>query len=91
MSTLSNRLQVLVDDSRMARLHEAAEETGVSVGEFVRRAIDGALANGSRRARQVELLDFLKSLEPIELGTSDEVLEMISESKSRQFFRDEER
>jgi hypothetical protein len=69
MSTLSNRLQVLVDDARMDRLSSAASAKGVSVGEFVRTAIDLALEDSSRAQRQQEHLDFLMSGSPIDFGS----------------------
>ncbi|MDQ3630111.1 MAG: ribbon-helix-helix protein, CopG family [Actinomycetota bacterium] len=40
---LSRRLQVLIDDDRWERLERRSAETGASVGEVVRRAIDEAL------------------------------------------------
>jgi hypothetical protein len=43
MPTLKRRLQVLIDDDRYERLRRRAEETGDSVGEVVRGAIDEAI------------------------------------------------
>lgn len=40
---LSRRLQVLIDDERWERLERRSAETGASVGEVVRRAIDEAV------------------------------------------------
>ena len=40
---LNRRLQVLLDDERMERLERRSAETGASVGEVVRRAIDEAV------------------------------------------------
>ncbi len=42
---MSNRLQVLVPPSLDRRLRKAAERARVSKGEFVRRAIERALAD----------------------------------------------
>lgn len=43
MPTLKRRLQVLLDEERYERLRRRAEETGDSVGEVVRVAIDEAI------------------------------------------------
>jgi hypothetical protein len=42
---MSSRLQVLVPETLDARLRKAAQRGRVSVGEFVRRAIETALAD----------------------------------------------
>ncbi len=41
---MSHRLQILVPEATERRLRKAAQRERVSVGEWVRRAIDGALA-----------------------------------------------
>lgn len=43
MSTLSRRLQVLIDDERLDRLRRESERTGAPVGAIVRDAIDQRL------------------------------------------------
>lgn len=40
---LTRRLQVLIDDERWERLEKRSIETGASVAEVVRRALDEAL------------------------------------------------
>lgn len=40
MPRLTERLQVLIDEKRLARLKRQAEESGASVGALVRDAID---------------------------------------------------
>ena len=42
---MSNRLQVLISPRLDARLHKAAQRNRVSKGEWVRRAIERALAD----------------------------------------------
>jgi hypothetical protein len=42
---MSNRLQVLVPEGLDARLRKAAQRNAVSVGEWVRRAIERSLAD----------------------------------------------
>jgi hypothetical protein len=42
---MSSRLQVLVPEALDARLRKAAQRGRVSVGEFVRRAVERALAD----------------------------------------------
>lgn len=46
MATMTNRLQVLLDDERLERLERAASRTGAPVAELVRRAIDRAYPAG---------------------------------------------
>jgi uncharacterized protein (DUF1778 family) len=55
---LSRRLQVLVEPSQYERLRRAATLQGVSVGEFVRSAIDRAVAP-ARPERERALRRFL--------------------------------
>lgn len=66
MSTMSNRLQVLLDDERRERLERVSRETGAPVSELVRRAIDRAYP-ADRHDRQQALADFL-ALEPMPVG-----------------------
>lgn len=40
MATLTNRLQLLLDDERLARLEREAARSGAPIAELVRRAID---------------------------------------------------
>jgi hypothetical protein len=47
---LNRRLQVLIDDDRWERLERRSAETGASVGEVVRRAIDEALPTSPEEA-----------------------------------------
>jgi hypothetical protein len=57
MPTLKRRLQVLLDDDRYERLRRRAEETGDSVGEVVRGAIDEAIPRvDPDRAKAIEEL-----------------------------------
>jgi hypothetical protein len=57
---LNRRLQVLIDDERWERLQRRSAETGASVGELVRRAIDNGLPPGRENARAA-LASFLDS------------------------------
>ena len=66
MSTMSNRLHVLLDDERRERLERVSRETGAPVSELVRRAIDRAYPS-DRGDRQQALADFL-ALEPMPVG-----------------------
>ena len=60
---MSHRLQVLIPEELESRLRKAAQRGGVSKGEFVRRAIEGALRGSSgKRRRAVDPLDRLASL-----------------------------
>ena len=57
---LTRRLQVLLDDERYERLKQESHDSGVPVGEIVRRAIDRELprveGDDARRAAIVRLL-----------------------------------
>jgi hypothetical protein len=55
---MSHRLQVLIPESLDARLAKAAQRRRLSKGEWVRRAIEQALAEGPR---EVDPLDRLSS------------------------------
>lgn len=57
---LNRRLQVMLDDERMERLEQRSAETGASVGEVVRRAIDAELPPLRADARAA-LARFLES------------------------------
>lgn len=58
---LTRRLQVLIDDERYERLKQESQDSGVPVGEIVRRAIDrelpGVEGDDARRAAIARLLD----------------------------------
>ncbi len=51
MSMLSRRLQVLIDDDRLARLEREAGRRQVAVSVLVRDAIDAAYPAGSSQRR----------------------------------------
>ena len=57
---LNRRLQVLLDDERYERLKQESRDSGVPVGEIVRRAIDRELprveGDDARRAAIARLL-----------------------------------
>jgi hypothetical protein len=77
MATMSNRLQVLLDDERLARLVREAERRGSSVATLVREAIDAAFpADGMGRADAGRVL---LDAEPIELGEWPELKEEIEQ------------
>ncbi len=53
---MSHRLQVLIPESLEARLAKAAQRRRVSKGEWVRRAIEQALAEGPPESDPLERL-----------------------------------
>jgi hypothetical protein len=53
---VSHRLQVLIPESLDARLAKAAQRRRLSKGEWVRRAIERALAEGPREVDPLERL-----------------------------------
>lgn len=54
MATLEKRVQVLFDPERYQRLEAAARESGVSVGAYIRDAVDERL-DSERNARLAAL------------------------------------
>jgi hypothetical protein len=68
---LNRRLQVLIDDDRWERLQRRSAETGASVGELVRRAIDDGLPV-SDREREAAAASFLAAA-PMPVGDWDEM------------------
>lgn len=74
----------------MNQIGQAASDAGVSVGEFVRRAVDVAIDDAARREKQKGFLEFLDTIEPIDFGGPDGVIDAIHEVRERKFFRDEE-
>jgi hypothetical protein len=53
---MSHRLQVLIPEALDARIGKAAQRQRVSKGEWVRQAIERALAEGPREADPLERL-----------------------------------
>ncbi|MBA2324457.1 MAG: antitoxin [Pseudonocardiales bacterium] len=77
MATLNHRLQVLLDDERLARLVKEAERRGSSVATLVREAIDTAFpAEGLSR---VDAGRVLLDAEPIEVGDWSELKDEIEQ------------
>ena len=74
----SSRLQVLISPGLDARIRKAAQRSGVSKGEWVRRALETVLAGGGRGPDPVARLsslgaptaDIEKMLAEIEAGRS---------------------
>lgn len=88
MPTLSRRLQILIDDDRYGRLERRAADIGMSVGEFVRRAIDSEMSRTDRSVKQRQLLDYIKTAPRVDISP-DELDQMIDESHvSREFWGD---
>ncbi|MDQ2707781.1 MAG: ribbon-helix-helix domain-containing protein [Actinomycetota bacterium] len=77
MAMLNHRLQVLLDDERLARLVKEAERRGSSVATLVREAIDTAFpADGLSRTEAGRLL---LDAEPIEVGDWSELKDEIEQ------------
>ncbi len=76
---LNRRLQVLIDDERWERLEKRSAETGASVGEVVRRAIDEAVPATSREESIAAMERFLGS-PPMPVGEWEDMKrEMLEE------------
>ena len=52
---MSKRLQVLMDDEELARIQGSAELEGMTVAEWVRRALKRALQDRPERARDQKI------------------------------------
>lgn len=57
---MSHRLQVLIPEDLDAELRKASERARISRGEWVRRAIEAALADSGRRSDAVARLASLE-------------------------------
>ncbi len=86
MPTLNRRLQVLIDDDRYGRLERRASDEGMSVGEFVRRAIDSAMSRTDRSNKQRQLLEYIKTAPRVDISP-DELDRLIDESHLSREFR----
>lgn len=64
MATLSNRMQVLIDDERLRRVSEEAAKAGVSVGEWIRSLIDERLAPNEQATKIKAFLEYVETIEP---------------------------
>jgi hypothetical protein len=60
---MSHRLQVLIPEELDARIRKAASRDRVSKGEWVRRAIELALREGTDATRRLDPLSRLSQLE----------------------------
>ena len=59
MSALEHRMQLLLDEERVAKLRRRAEETGMSVSAVVRAAIDASFEDDDMARRAQAARDFL--------------------------------
>lgn len=75
MAVLTQRLQLLLDEERLARLNQEAERRGSSVAALVREAIDATFPpDGPGRGAAGRLL---LDAEPLELGDWSDVKDEI--------------
>ena len=47
--TMSHRTQIILTDDQYARLKDESSRTGVTLGELIRRAIDGSYGDAANR------------------------------------------
>ncbi len=73
---MSHRLQLLIPEELDARIRKAAQRHRVSMGEWVRRAIEGSLRRQARLGKQAS--DPLARLASLDAPTGD-IDEMIAE------------
>ena len=64
MSMLNRRLQVLIDEDLEGRLRRAAQSSGASVGELVRRALDREFPAGGEPLGRAEAAARILAWEP---------------------------
>jgi plasmid stability protein len=82
MGELTHRVHVLLDDERLQQLRRRAADQGVSVGAFVRAAIDRDLARDDRAEALAALASFLAA-PPLPVGTPEELDREIEEMYDR--------
>lgn len=80
MLRLSRRLQILIDDQRFERLERAAHERSLSVGAFVREAIDEILDGPDRATRRKAAFEAFVQAEPIDWGSAENVKRLIEDA-----------
>lgn len=80
MPTLNRRLQILIDEQRFAVVEREAAAVGMSIGEFVRRALDAAVESPVRASRQQRTLDLLLAAPRMEVGDAAELRGLIDEA-----------
>jgi hypothetical protein len=90
MARFTHHLQIAIDESRKFQVAYDAKVAGISMGEFVRRAIDKALEQQERRGKQREFLKWLDAQQPINFGPPEELRRLREEAGMRQLFFDEE-
>ncbi len=81
MSGFTRRTQILLDEQRYRALHARAAAEHISVGAFVRSAIDRALAEGGTSSSRAadEFLD----AEPLPVGEPEELDRELERSYAR--------
>lgn len=81
MSMLNHRLQVLIDEERYERLVALSEETGRSIGELVREAVDRTYPPVSEEKRRAgrEILE----AEPMPVPDVEELKRELNEARDR--------
>lgn len=81
MATLTRRLQVLLDEERLARLERLADERGTTVAALVREALDRTYASNALPPGVAA--DRFLSRPPIELGTWEQAKRDVETSLDR--------
>jgi len=81
MCMLDRRLQILLDEERYRRLHDAAQARGVSVATIVREAIDNGLT--SSRARRANAGARILAADDMPVGDPDELRAELDELRAR--------
>lgn len=74
-------MQILLDEERYEQLGARAAREGISVGAYVRAAIDRQLGEGDDRAR--DALDAFLAAPPLEVGEPDELSRELEEAYGR--------
>lgn len=68
---LSERLQILIDEERLARLKAAARDRGVSVAQLIREAVDQAVPVQS--PARIQALARILEAEPMQVPGREEL------------------
>ena len=79
---LTRRMQILLDERRFRALQQRAEQENISVGAFVRSAIDGALREDAGTRYEAAAAAFLDA-QPLPVGELDELERELEDTYER--------
>ena len=81
MSMYTERLQILIDPDRRARLDQIAASRGTSIAVLVREAIDAQFPDDQQERRRAG--EAILALEPIDLPSPEELRRELDDAHAR--------